>query len=142
MAGITSHSTIGGHYPSLCHDELLQNFPEIDSVVRYEGEETLIELVDKLRAGQDWRDIDGIAYMRDAEVMATQARALVPDLDALPFPYRPFKPRTYRWFSDTAVACKSRLYPALLLLLDPHFLPHRTRQGRAGAQARESAVPV
>ena len=31
-AGITSHFTIGGHYPSLCHDELLINFPEIDSV--------------------------------------------------------------------------------------------------------------
>ena len=26
-AGITSHFTIGGHYPSLCHDELLANFP-------------------------------------------------------------------------------------------------------------------
>jgi hypothetical protein len=36
-AGITSHFTIGGHYPSLCHDELLPNFPEIDSVVRYEA---------------------------------------------------------------------------------------------------------
>ena len=32
--GITAHFTIGGHYPSLCHDELLTNFPEIDSVVR------------------------------------------------------------------------------------------------------------
>src|SRR5262245_1636489 len=30
---ITSHFTIGGHYPSLCHDELLRHFPEIDSVV-------------------------------------------------------------------------------------------------------------
>jgi radical SAM superfamily enzyme YgiQ (UPF0313 family) len=91
-AGITSHFTIGGHYPSLCHDELLQNFPEIDSVVRYEGEETLIELVDRLRAGEEWRDIDGIAYMRGSDVVATQARALVQDLDSLPFPYRPFEP--------------------------------------------------
>jgi len=63
-AGVASHFTIGGHYPSLCHDEMLPNFPEIDSVVRYEGEETLIELVDRLHAGQDWRDIEGIAYPR------------------------------------------------------------------------------
>lgn len=91
-AGITSHFTIGGHYPSLCYDELLQNFPEMDSVVRYEGEETLVELIDKLRAGQDWRDIEGIAYVRGEELVATPARALVQDLDALPFPYRPFKP--------------------------------------------------
>jgi anaerobic magnesium-protoporphyrin IX monomethyl ester cyclase len=91
-AGIKSHFTIGGHYASLCHDELLTNFPEIDSVVRYEGEETLIELVDRLRAGQDWRGISGIAYLRDGEVVATQARPLVQDLDALPFPYRPYGP--------------------------------------------------
>ncbi len=91
-AGVTCHFTIGGHYPSLCHDELLTNFPEIDSVVRYEGEETLIELVDRLRAGEDWRDVNGIAYARDGEVVATQPRPLVQDLDALPFPDRPYEP--------------------------------------------------
>jgi radical SAM superfamily enzyme YgiQ (UPF0313 family) len=91
-AGVTSHFTIGGHYPSLCHDELLTHFPEIDSVVRYEGEETLIELIDRLRAGQEWRDISGIAYLRGAEVVATQPRPLVQDLDSLPFPHRPFGP--------------------------------------------------
>ena len=52
-AGVKSHFTIGGHYPSLCYEELLENFPEIDSVVRYEGEETLIELVDRLDAGRE-----------------------------------------------------------------------------------------
>ena len=91
-AGVTSHFTIGGHYPSLCHEELLTNFPEIDSVVRYEGEETLIELVDRLRAGQEWRDIAGIAYLRGTEVVATPARPLVQDLDSLPFPHRPYGP--------------------------------------------------
>jgi anaerobic magnesium-protoporphyrin IX monomethyl ester cyclase len=91
-AGITSHFTIGGNYPSLCHDELLPNFPEIDSVVRYEGEETLLELVDRLRAGEEWRDIEGIAYLNGADVVATEARPLVADLDSLPFPYRAHGP--------------------------------------------------
>jgi methylmalonyl-CoA mutase cobalamin-binding subunit len=44
--GVTSHFTMGGHFPSLCHDECLKNFPELDSVVRYEGEETLVDLVE------------------------------------------------------------------------------------------------
>jgi radical SAM superfamily enzyme YgiQ (UPF0313 family) len=97
-ACITSHFTIGGHYPSLCHDELLINFPEIDSVVRYEGEETLVELVDRLRVGADWREISGIAYARDGEVVATPARPLVPDLDSLPFPLRPYEPERIAGF--------------------------------------------
>jgi radical SAM superfamily enzyme YgiQ (UPF0313 family) len=90
-AGVTSHFTIGGHFPSLCHDECLINFPELDSVVRYEGEETLVDLLDRLTAGKDWRETPGIAYLRDGEVVETTARPLVQDLDSLPFPYRPFE---------------------------------------------------
>lgn len=91
-AGITSHFTIGGHYPSLCHDEILQNFPEIDSVVRYEGELTLLNLVEHLGTASDWRQTPGIAYLSDDQVVVTEPRALVQDLDALPLPYRPYGP--------------------------------------------------
>src|SRR5580693_4543361 len=102
-AGVKSHFTIGGHYPSLCHEELLTNFPEIDSVVRYEGEETLLELVDRLRAGKDWHDIGGIAYLRDGAVVATEARPLVADLDVLPFPDRPYEPERVGGFPTLPV---------------------------------------
>src|SRR5579871_1811442 len=90
-SGIRSHFTIGGHFPSLCHDEVLAHFPELDSVVRYEGEETLLELVDRLAANRDWRDVAGVAYLRDGEVICTPARALIADLDTLPFPDRPYE---------------------------------------------------
>ena len=90
-AGITSHFTIGGHFPSLCHDECLRNFPELDSVVRYEGEETLLELVERLSSGSDWRQTPGIAYLKGDEIVETTPRALVQDLDSLPFPYRPYE---------------------------------------------------
>lgn len=91
-AGVTSHFTIGGHFPSLCHDECLTNFPELDSVVRYEGEETLLDLVGRLSTGKEWRETPGMAYLRDGEVVETAPRALVLDLDSLPFPYRPYEP--------------------------------------------------
>jgi anaerobic magnesium-protoporphyrin IX monomethyl ester cyclase len=102
-AGVESHFTIGGHYPSLCHEELLTNFPEIDSVVRYEDEETLIELVARLRAGEDWREVDGIAYRRGGEIVSTRPRALVADLDALPFPDRPREPERVGGFPTLPV---------------------------------------
>jgi len=97
-AGIESHFTIGGHYPSLCHDEVLVNFPELDSVVRYEGEETLVELVERLSTGRDWREIHGLAYLQAGYVKETPARALVADLDSLPFPYRPYEADTIGGF--------------------------------------------
>jgi radical SAM superfamily enzyme YgiQ (UPF0313 family) len=90
--GVKSHFTIGGHYPSLCHDEILRNFPELDSVVRYEGEITLVDLVERLHDGNDWRQTPGIAYLGEEQVVVTEPRELVHDLDSLPFPYRPYKP--------------------------------------------------
>jgi len=90
-AGIVSHFTIGGHYPSLCHDEILRNFPELDSVVRYEGELTLPDLVERLSTGKDWRQTSGIAYLCNGEVIVTEPRPLVHDLDSLPHPWRPYK---------------------------------------------------
>lgn len=90
--GVTSHFTIGGHDPSLCHDEVLAQFPELDSVALFEGEFTLVDLVDRLAAGEDWQQVPGLAYMRDGKVMVSDARALAHDLDSLPFPYRPYEP--------------------------------------------------
>jgi radical SAM superfamily enzyme YgiQ (UPF0313 family) len=90
--GVSSHFTIGGHFASLCHEELLANFPEIDSVARFEGEQTLLELVERLQAGRDWRDIEGIAFLKGGEVVATPLREHLEDLDTLPFPYRPYGP--------------------------------------------------
>lgn len=91
-AGVRSHFTIGGHYPSLCHDELLAAMPELDSVVRFEGELTLLDLVERLVASDPWDDVPGIAFMRDGEIVETQQRALIRDLDELPLPYRPLPP--------------------------------------------------
>jgi len=92
-AGVTSHFTIGGHYPSLCHDEVLAQMPELDSVALYEGEYTLVDLVTSIAAGADWRQVPGLAYMRQGTVAESQPRALVHDLDSLPFPHRPFRPK-------------------------------------------------
>jgi radical SAM superfamily enzyme YgiQ (UPF0313 family) len=92
-AHIDAHFTIGGHYPSLCHDEVLAQMPELDSVTRYEGEATLLELVEVLARGDDWHDVAGLAYLCGGEVCESAPRALLQDLDTLPWPYRPYDPQ-------------------------------------------------
>src|SRR5690349_985370 len=91
--GIDCHFTMGGHFPSLSYKETLKLVPDLDSVVRFEGETTLVELVDAISTGADWRSVDGIAYCDNGEVIATPARALVEDLDQLPFPERNYEPQ-------------------------------------------------
>ena len=93
-AGIRCHFTMGGHFPSLSYQETLDVIPELDSVVRFEGEQTLVELVDAVSTGRNWHEIPGLAYLRGAQAVTTPARRLVEDLDRLPYPERNYQPDT------------------------------------------------
>src|SRR5262249_25007142 len=89
--GVACHFTMGGHFPSLSYEQTLELVPELDSVVRFEGEETLLELVDFLSTGRDWHELTGLAYRRGESTIATPMRHLIDDLDSLPYPVRAFR---------------------------------------------------
>jgi anaerobic magnesium-protoporphyrin IX monomethyl ester cyclase len=97
--GVRCHFTIGGHFPSLSHRETLELIPELDSVVRFEGELTLLELTDRISLGSDWHTVTGIAYQRGGETVENPMRPLLTDLDELPYPDRIHRPRAIlgRW---------------------------------------------
>ena len=88
-AGVTAHFTMGGHYASFEPAELLRRIPGLDSIVRFEGEVTLVNLLNCLASGSDWRSLAGIAFRKENEdvTVAPLART-VENLDALPWPDR------------------------------------------------------
>ena len=75
----------GGPYATDDPEEALGG-DSADCVVIGEGEETLNVLVDRVRSGQPWKDVPGIAYREDGGVLRSPPRPLIEDLDALPFP--------------------------------------------------------
>lgn len=81
-AGITAHFTIGGHYASFEPAALLEAIPELDSIVRFEGEETLAELVSQLDNPAAWRQTPGIAWLDEQHLpVLTPARQATPSID-------------------------------------------------------------
>lgn len=90
--GVHCHFTIGGHFPSLSHERTLELIPEVDSVVRFEGELTLLELTEALLHEREWHNLAGIAYRKGERIIANPLRPLLDDLDALPFPHRQYEP--------------------------------------------------
>jgi radical SAM superfamily enzyme YgiQ (UPF0313 family) len=60
--GVTSVICAGGHYPSLEPAETLESIKDLDFVVRFEGEHTLLEVAERLHDGRDWNDVRSIAY--------------------------------------------------------------------------------
>ncbi len=85
---------MGGIGATFLDELLLTHFPDIDAVVRGEGELTFLELIEAVARGlppSHWRDIAGLG-LRDAQgrFVRTRERPLIADLDALPNPARYF----------------------------------------------------
>ncbi len=79
-------TVLGGQHFSSTPDESLRDFPEIDFIVRGEGEVTLLELIKTLRDGRDLTQVNGLSYRHDGEIVHTPERPLIDNLDALPYP--------------------------------------------------------
>lgn len=92
LLGPSSHSMhvcMGGYYPSLQPETVLRQLLFVDSVVRGEGELTVIELIERIALGNSWDDVVGLALRSiDGSVRINSRRPVIPDLDSLPLPRR------------------------------------------------------
>jgi len=89
---------LGGAHATLLPKETLAAAPEIDIILRGEGEETFIELMRALEYKQPLKNVSGISYREDGKVINTAARSPTTELDSLPFlayhllPWQRYKP--------------------------------------------------
>jgi hypothetical protein len=67
---------------------LFNDLPELDTVVRHEGEGTLVALLDRLGRNESLRGISGLVWRDKGEIVVEPARPPVADLDTLPVPRR------------------------------------------------------
>jgi anaerobic magnesium-protoporphyrin IX monomethyl ester cyclase len=78
----------GGPYPVALQDKCLADCQELDAVVTGEGEQTMVEMLERLASGISLAGVLGIAYRDGEQVMLNPPRPLIEDLDSLPFPAR------------------------------------------------------
>ena len=103
--GIKSHFTAGGHYASLKYEELFEFIPQLDSIVRFEGEYTMLKLANSIKTGGKWKEIQGIAYKYNGKVIVNPLRLFESDLDKFPFPLRsPLKTYAFEMKFATIIA--------------------------------------
>lgn len=83
----TAVTTLGGSHGTFWDENALKEYPNLDLVVRREGEVTFVELLKKLQAGAGLSDVLGITFRgKDGKIARTEDRPLIQDLDSLPFP--------------------------------------------------------
>lgn len=82
-----THVMLGGPHPSAFPEEALSLAP-VDSIVRGDGEATLVEWLEALANGSGFDQVPGVSYKERGEIRNNPDRALNRDLDSLPFPDR------------------------------------------------------
>ena len=82
-------TVMGGPHASMAAEDALAHIPELDVVVRGEGEETTLELCRVLERKPEVNGIShvpGISYRANGRVISNPPRSPIFNLDGLPFP--------------------------------------------------------
>jgi len=78
-------TVIGNVHPTFCYEEIFRDHAaSVDFIVRGEGEETLVDLLNTLNAGGDLSQVKSVVYLEKGSVTVTPSRSYIKDLDALP----------------------------------------------------------
>jgi anaerobic magnesium-protoporphyrin IX monomethyl ester cyclase len=76
----------GGQHFTATAKESLETYPEIDVVIRGEGEQTLTELVKSTDEKKAFSKIKGITFRQNSQIITNPPRPLMGNLEDLPFP--------------------------------------------------------
>jgi len=99
----------GGSHVTFWDDKALEECPELDIVVKREGENTLLELVQRMEAGKSYHDVVGITCRKEGKIVRNPDRQYIEDLDSLPFPARHLWPmERFREYEDILYLATSR----------------------------------
>ena len=77
-----------GFFPTFAFKILLEENRWIDFVIVGEPEHALFEVISKLKKGTDPETVKGVSFLNKGEVVSTERRPVIENLDALPFPTR------------------------------------------------------
>lgn len=76
---------IGGYSATYYYEEILNDCPWIDFIIKGEGEEVFLELCNRLDNKENIFDVHGIIYRGDEGIVVNPDRECIKDLDSLPF---------------------------------------------------------
>jgi anaerobic magnesium-protoporphyrin IX monomethyl ester cyclase len=87
-------TVVGGQHFTATAQESLEKYPEIDVIVRGEGEQILAELIDASTKKSSFSQVKGISFRHNGKIRHNPSRPLIENLDNLPFP-------SYHFVEDT-----------------------------------------
>jgi radical SAM superfamily enzyme YgiQ (UPF0313 family) len=81
-------TVFGNYYATFNDKRILTTYPQVDIIVRGEGEETTRELVKAIEKKRSLKKVQGITFRQKDKIVSTPDRPLIKDIDTLPIPDR------------------------------------------------------
>ncbi len=75
---------LGGYFPTLRTKEVFSTIQSVDICVIGEGEETVLELIQNITESNNIKNVKGIAFRHNNEILYTESRPIIDNLDLLP----------------------------------------------------------
>lgn len=83
--GFKKHITAGGQFATLHYNEIFNDCPGLDSVVRFEAESAIVELADVLLTSTHLRHVSGLVWKdKNKAVVTNDTLPLPTDINELP----------------------------------------------------------
>jgi radical SAM superfamily enzyme YgiQ (UPF0313 family) len=67
---------------------LFQLAPQLDSIIRFEGEYPILKLAECISGNQSWKGIQNLVYRENEEIIINEVNRPEIDLDKFPYPFR------------------------------------------------------
>jgi len=99
---------VGGYKATLEVEYLFERCPNIDMIVRGEGEDIIKQIV----TGVPYKDIRGLSYRENGRIIHNENHDL-PDITRIPFPDRSLRRHDYYWFQH-GVRLSKRTFDTIL----------------------------
>ncbi len=96
-------TVLGGAHPTILPEQTLRQIPELDFVVKGEGERAILELVDGLEGRMDFAEILGLGFKRNGEIIINPLPEKPLNLDELPIPDRELLEHHRRYLRNRAI---------------------------------------
>jgi anaerobic magnesium-protoporphyrin IX monomethyl ester cyclase len=103
-------SVVGGIHFSFTPEESLRSFPEIDYIIRGEGEITLVDLIRTLNKKKKIDKVQGLSFQNNKNITHTPSRPLIKNLDSLPYPAYHLVERYLKKYHFTMMAGRNTRY--------------------------------
>ena len=95
-------TVLGGPHVTFMDTSTLSECPDVDAVVRREGEETLLDLARCVANEKKLGEVAGITFRKNGKIVQMPDRPLIQNLDELPFPaLKHFPLSKYQIFGKT-----------------------------------------